>query len=259
MHSKLKWLPALLASAMALAPASGWARSKEIGWVGLSRDVKIEGVYGSSSYIDGNSKTHSGSQLWVNFEGGVLAKISPMGNVGGIEFAAMMGYDGTTSDMDQWSLLGSFAFNFSVGFPFTLFHLYSDGTEKFQLALAPGFGIDHMHAYLYAKGKAAYLLSDAITLEASHTWWPGPTSSSLSHDVGYNLASSKGSVYIGRANGTAVEIFAEHLWGEEESTRLNESGGKVDPKLPFGGHDPFTTTTRRNCCSVTRLGAGIAF
>lgn len=260
MHRQSVWRAAIFAWAITLLPALGWARSKEIGWVGLSRNAKVEGVYGSNTYTDSAGHAHDGSQLWVSFEGGMLAKISPLGNVGGIEGSMMLGYDGAFSGMDNVPLAGAFAYNFAVGFPFTVFHQYSDNTEKFQLAVAPGFGVDYLHAYLYLKGKAAYLLSDAITLEASHTWWPGPTSLAMSRDnIGFNLASTKGSVYIGRPNGTAFELFAEHLWGEEETEKANEPGITADPKAPFGGHNPFTTTTRRHCCSTTRLGAGIAF
>lgn len=239
-------------------PNSALGREKKgIGWVGLSRDFKVEGLYGRNSYTGINpARKLEGSQLWVNFEGGYLGKVSPMGNVGGVEFAAMMGYDGAFSDQDKVAVLGAFAYNIQVGFPFSLFHQFTDGIEWLQLAIAPGFGVDHLHAYLYIKGKAGYLLNENMTLEASYTWWPGPTSYTTygSENLGLNLASAKGSVFIGRPNGTAIEVFAEHLWGEEEL----ESEGVKDPKI-FAGKNPFGQTARRECCTNLRFGAGIAF
>ncbi|MBM4342123.1 MAG: hypothetical protein FJ100_01955 [Deltaproteobacteria bacterium] len=243
---------------LCIAPAEVWAK-KGIGWVGLSRNAKVEGVWGSNTYVQEDPKKPKleGTQLWVNFEGGHLAKVSPLGNVGGIEFGAMLGYDGTWSDTERLALAGGFAYNFQVGFPFTLFHQFSGGTEVLQLAVAPGFGLDNLHAYLYLKAKAAYLLTDGITAEAAWTWWPGPTSLAMERDVGFNIASTKGSVYIGRSNDTAIEIFGEYLWGEEETEK---PGAPVsgDPKA-FAGKNPFTQTTRRACCTNLRLGVGLAF
>lgn len=241
-----------------LTPGAAWAK-KGIGWVGLSRNAKVEGVWGSNSYVQEDPKKPKleGTQLWINFEGGYLGKVSPFGNVGGIEGGMLLGYDGTWSDTDNLALAGGFAYDFHVGFPFTLFHQFSGDTESLQLAVAPGFGFDHLHAYLYLKAKAAYLLTPDIAAEAVWTWWPGPTSLAMERDVGFNVASAKGSVFIGRANDTAIELFGEYLWGEEESYA---DGAPVagDPKA-FAGKNPFGQTKRRECCKNLRVGVGLAF
>lgn len=245
---------------VAAAPAT--AKDKGIGWVGLSRNAKVQGVYGRNSYVQGDSKATKleGTQLWVNFEGGYLGKVSSLGNVGGIEGGIYLGLDGAFSDQDKVATLGSFAYDMHVGFPFTLFHLFSGGVESLQLAVAPGFGFDHMHAYLYIKAKGAYMLTPGITVEGAYTWWPGPTSATAygPTGLGLNIASARGSVYVSRGDDApAIELFGEYLWAEEEQ-EVDGTPVAGDPKA-FAGKNPFTQTKRRECCSNLRLGVGLAF
>ena len=51
----------LLGSLVLVSPA--WAKQAEIGWVGLSRDIRVEGYWGTADYTFGGNNKGSGSQI----------------------------------------------------------------------------------------------------------------------------------------------------------------------------------------------------
>ncbi len=251
----------LLALATSLIAPQIAVAKEEVGPFGLSRNGVVTGVFGTTTrnYQDGSkTKQWDGKQFYVNFEGGLFGKVSPLGNLGGLELLAAMGYDGATPDgadsNPRGPLLGGFLYDFAVGFPVTLFHQFTDGKDRFQLQLSPGFGISHIHAYLYVKTKAAYQITPDIAAEVQWQWWPGPTSVMWNSGFGVNQQSVKGSVYLGRAGSTGLAVFAEYLTSEteEEKPGLPVSGA-------FGGKNPFTRTERSDYEKTLRLGVGAAF
>lgn len=248
----------LLGTLILVGPA--WAKSNGIGWIGLSRDIRVEGYWGTADYSFGGNNKGSGSQIVLNFEGAFLGKVTPLGNLGGVEFGMNMGYDGGSSSEagdDSKPMLGGFAYDISVGFPITLFHHMSGGRETLQVGIAPGFGVNHLHAYAtYLKAKAAMAIGDGMAAELQWQWWPGGTSSTMfgGSTNGLNLASLKGTVFMGSYGDKAFLVFTEYLWGQVE----NEQSGKGNPGY-FAGENPFTTTTRADFGTVFRLGGGMAF
>lgn len=255
----LRWLGVCLAlGALWAAPAS--AKDAEIGWVGLSRDLRIEGYWGSADYNFGGTSRGSGSQIVVNFEGAFLGKVTSLGNFGGVEFGLNMGYDGGASNEDiddSRPTLGAFAYDFSVGFPITLFHQMSGKKEVLQIGIAPGFGFNHLHAYAtYLKAKAAVAIGDGMAAELQWQWWPGKTSATMfgSSGEGLNMASLKGTVFLGEYGERAFLVFSEYLWADREV----EKPGVGNPAY-FDGQNPFNSTSRSEFGSVFRIGGGLAF
>lgn len=248
----------VLGTAMLASPA--WAKKGGIGWVGLSRDLRVEGYWGTADYNFGGKQNGNGSQIVVNFEGAFLGKVTPLGNLGGVEFGMNMGYDGGASSeqlSDSKPMLGAFAYDFSVGFPITLFHHMSGDKEMLQIGIAPGFGINHLHVYAtYLKAKATVAIGDGMATEVQWQWWPGGTSATMfgGSGNGLNLASLKGTVFLGSYGENAFLVFTEYLWGQLE----NERGGQGNPAY-FAGQNPFNTTVRADFGTVFRLGGGMAF
>lgn len=244
----------------ALMPSPAWAKKSSIGWVGLSRDLRVEGFWGTADYSFGGKNKGSGSQIVVNFEGAFLGKVTPLGNLGGVEFGMNMGYDGAASNediTDSKPMLGAFAYDISVGFPITLFHVLSGDRETLQIGIAPGFGLNHLHAYAtYLKAKAAMAIGDGMAAEIQWQWWPGGTSSTMfgGSGQGLNLASLKGTVFLGSYGENAFLVFTEYLWGQVES----EQSGQGNPAY-FAGANPFNITTRADFGSAFRIGGGMAF
>lgn len=242
-----------------LCPGPATAR-EEVAPFGLSHNAVLTGVLGQSSrvYDPATGKKWEGKQFYVNFEGGAFAKVSPLGNLGGLEAVCAMGYDGATADMEQnhpkSGLVGGFLFDFGIGFPFSVFHYFSDSKDRFQLLLSPGFGISHMHAYLYVKTKAALQVTSDIAAELQWQWWPGPTSLMWSSNYGINQSSIKGQVYLGSYGKQGWAVFGEYLWSELEEEKPG------DPvKGAFGDKNPFTKTIRSDFESSLRIGVGAAF
>lgn len=255
----LRWLGAcLVAIAASAAPAA--AKSAEIGWVGLSRDLRVEGYWGSADYTFSGGSKGSGSQIVVNFEGAFLGKVTSLGNFGGVEFGLNMGYDGAAANEDTGSerpTLGAFAYDFSVGFPITLFHHMSGSKEVLQVGIAPGFGLNHLHVYAtYLKAKATAAISDGMAAEVQWQWWPGKTSATQfgENGEGLNAAAVKGTLFLGDYGERAFLLFSEYWWADREV----EKPAQGNPAY-FDGQNPFNTTTRSEFGAVFRVGAGLAF
>lgn len=257
--ASLRWLGVFLTLGL-LAAAPAWAKDGEIGWVGLSRDLRIEGYWGTADYNFGGTSRGSGSQIVVNFEGAFLGKVTSLGNFGGVEFGLNMGYDGGSANDDMGSnrpSLGAFAYDFSVGFPITLFHQMSGKKEVLQIGIAPGFGLNHLHAYAtYLKAKAAAAIGDGMAAELQWQWWPGKTSATQfgGKGEGLNMASVKGTVFLGEYGERAFLVFTEYLWADREK----EDAAPGNPAY-FDGQNPFNTTSRSEFGSVFRIGGGLAF
>lgn len=243
---------ALLALTATLLPSRP-AKAGGMQWIGLDHDLRVDG-----SYSRGSRWNKSGSQILLNFEAATFGKVSPLGNLAGLEFGAAMGYDGIPyRESDQ--VLGDFGFvcDMSVGFPVTLLNLLSGGKSRLMIGVAPGFGISMVSAYTYLKAKALFRLSGQIVLEGQWTWWPGAGS----HPVGdtnnaVNAAALRGTAYYKLSRDTALLFYSELYQGQREEELA--TGGNSS-KVLFGGRDPFGSTKRYAYEEFVRFGVGYAF
>jgi len=244
---------ALLAlTATMLPPQTAHARGG-MSWIGLDHDLRVDG-----SYSRGSRWTKAGNQYLVTFEGATFGKVSPLGNLAGLEFGAAMGYDGVPYRASD-QVLGDlgFLFDMSVGFPVTLVNLLSGGKSRLMLGVSPGFGISMVSAYTYLKAKALFRLSNQIVLEGQWTWWPG----AASHPVGetnnsVNAAALRGTAYFKLSRSTALLGYLELYQGQREEEL--DTGGNSS-KVLFGGVDPFGSTKRYAYEDFLRFGVGYAF
>lgn len=262
------WIGALatalaLAASVLLAPAQARADEDDIGWVGLKHNLRVDLTLGPTEKQFANGK-QDGWYVYGNFEGGVFGKVSPLGNLGGLEFGLAMGYDGGSSNKDDdisddRPLLGGFLYDMYVGFPITLFHKFNAATKKetLQIALSPGFGINHLHAYaVYLKGRATMALTDSLAAELQYTWHPGPTSATTygPSQVGINQGAARGTIFWSLSDETSLLASLEFITSQVET----EKPGKPVPGA-FAGLNPFTQTVRTDLESSTRFSIGLAF
>ncbi len=242
----------IFATLVALPPAT--AAAKDIGWVGLNHNMRVEGYFGR-----GERWNNSGNQLYFQFSGAFFGKGSPLGNLAGLEFDMGMGYDGI-GYKDSDTILGDIGFpmHLSVGFPVTLFRWFRGGGDKLQLGFSPGFGINWQVAYTYLKLQAAFRLSRKIAIEGNYVWYPGAASASIADtNASVNMATARGTVYFRpRGRGNAFLVFVE--WMKSQREEEQSSGGNASKQL-YNGLDPFGSTKREAYEGVFRLGVGYAF
>jgi hypothetical protein len=145
-----------------------------------------------------------------------------------------------------------------VGFPITLFHKFDSARSRdtLQIALAPGFGLNHLHVYaVYLKGRASMMLTESLTGELQYTWHPGPTSSIWSSDnIGINQGSLRSTVFWELDDDMSLLASLEFTTSKREA----ETAGKPVPGA-FAGKNPFTTTVRGDFETATRFSVGVAF
>ncbi len=244
---------ALLVMALCITPAVPALASRNLTWFGLEQDMRVYGTFGT-----GDRWGQDGNQFMVSFDGGMFGKSSPLGNLAGIEFLCMMGYDGVPyKDSDQ--LLGElgFLFDMSVGFPVTLFHWFRGGSPQLLIGFAPGFGVSMVSAYTYLTGKAVLRVAPTVVMEGQWTWWPGVASSPLgSTNDSVNAAMLRATAYFQRGRQGAFMAYVELYEGQRE--RETGTGGNAS-KVLFGGKDPFGSTLRSSYEDILRFGVGYAF
>lgn len=253
----------LLLLAVALAPRPAEARRGGIKWIGLSHDMKVEGIFGR-----GSRWGQGGNQFLVSFEAAGFAKASALGNLAGLEFGALMGYD-SAPFKDSDGVLGEMSMipmDISVGFPVTLFNWVKGSESRLMIGFSPGFGVSWLSGYTYLKLKAAARITRGIVGEVQYIWWPGAASAPFgSENRAINAASLRAGVYIGTRKG-AFSVFAELYASQREEDVFHtpgqgagaEAGGNSSPTL-YGGTDPFGRTKRVAFEDFFRLGVGYAF
>ncbi len=260
-------LPALLVLLGALgAPRDAQARGG-IKWIGLSYDMKVEGIYGR-----GERWGKSGNQFLVSFEAAGFGKASPLGNLAGIEGGALMGYD-SAPFRDSDGVLGDMSvvpIDVWVGFPVTLFNWIKGSESRLMIGFAPGIGLNWLSAYTYLKLKGAFRVTRGVVTEVQYVWWPGVASAPFGNESrGINAASLRATAYIGSRRG-GFSVFAELYRSQREEERQvsvaggassgnnGQVGGNSSQTL-FAGADPFGVTSRVAFESFFRLGVGYAF
>ncbi len=248
-----RWGMALLAVTLCIAVAAPASASPKLTWFGLEQDMRVYGSFGS-----GDRWGKDGNQFMISFDGGMFGKSSPLGNLAGIEFLCLLGYDGVPyKPQDQ--LLGEFGclFDLSEGFPVTLLHWFRGGSPQLLVGFAPGMGLSMVSAYKYLTGKVVFRVTPSVGVEGQWTWWPGAASTPMG-DTGasVNAAMLRATAYLQRSRQGAFMAHVELYEGQREQEP--GTGGNAS-KVLFGGKDPFGSTQRSAYEDFLRFGGAYAF
>lgn len=251
----------LALAALALhAPA---AHAKDATWIGLDRDMRAEGVFAL-----GDRWGKSGKQFYAVFEAAGFGKVSPLGNLAGLEGGMAMGYDGVPYKAND-QLLGDMGFLFDmwVGFPVTFFHVSKGRAPSLMVGMAPGMGVSMVSAYTYLKLKGAARVGGNLVAELQWTWWPGAASIAVGDtNDSVNAGALRATVFLALDRKTSFygffELYSASREGEVSGTSgsgANQVTGGNSSKVLFGGRDPFGATKRSDYEDFKRFGVGYAF
>jgi hypothetical protein len=254
---------AVLVAASLCSPTSAHARGG-MKWIGLQHDMKVNGIYGR-----GERWGKGGNQFLFSFEASGFAKTSSNGNLAGLEFTGLVGYDSTPFAPGDGVLGDTIGvpIEISFGFPVTLFNWVRGSNSLLMIGFAPGVGISWMSAFTYLKLKGAGRIGRNMVAELQWIWWPGAASAPFGNENRpINAASLRASVYFGTRKG-AFEVFAELYESQREDEVFASSGGGNQPavkggnqsKQLFAGQDPFGATERYDFENFFRIGVGYAF
>lgn len=263
-------LLAALSLASTLAAPATFAKDKDVvGALGMDQLMTVGAWYGNGSRLNQKGGFSGGSQVVLHFEGGAYFMGTPLGNMGGLEGGADMGYDGIPyRDNDNLLYGAGFIADLWLGFPITLLNLgkkdSQDPKKEFdylRIAFTPGLGLDMVTPYAYLRLRGAMRVNEHMDAEVSWLWRPGAASSAWSPGSaqdGINSATIRGAVLLhskDRNDSEGWMFYAEYHRGQRENDRHDVKG---NPAV-FSGETPFGVTERYKWETAMHLGVGYVF
>jgi len=229
-----------------LAPSTLLAE-EGVGTFGLSEYGGIHAVVGV-----GERSGESGQQYSIHAEGGYLDMPTPLGNIGGIEGGAILGYDGIPMPEEE-AVLPGMMFDMWLGFPITVFYLGENQTSAyFRANIGVGMGTSLVSAYTFLKARLAFGQPKEMNADLSLTWFPGVAG------IPYGTTTEDLDTLAWRSTGVypVSEDWTLTYWAEwRQSTRqlTTFTPGDADEQ------DLVGDTTSRDYEKILSIGAGIVF